>query len=94
MLGLVRVLGRIVVQEDMIATERRRLPTDLHPPERAQGRFPLGSGSSTVKTRLVSQPEKQLLMDPEGLCMVRFEARSNVKQTYMKPRIRHMLAST
>lgn len=76
--GLVEVVGRTVVEENMIATKRRRrrLPTDLHPPVRAQGRFLLVSGSSTVEMRPVSRPERKLLRDPGGLYMVNVWATS------------------
>lgn len=93
MLEMVEEGGMIVVEESMIAT-RRRLPTDLHPPERAQGRFPLGLGFSIVKMRLFFQPGRKLLRGPEGLHMVRFEVRSNAERAYMKPRIRHRLLAT
>lgn len=93
MRGLVEERDMVAVEESMIAT-KRRLPTDLHPPERAQGQFPLGLGFSIVKMRLFSQPERKLLRGPEGLHMIRFEIRSNAERTYMKPRIRHLPLAT
>ena len=93
----VEVVGMIVVEEDMIVAtkRRRRLPTDLHPPGRAQGRFLLVSGSSIVEMRLVSRPERKLLRDPVGLHIVRGMSSSTwLKKTYMKPRVRHMLVMT
>ena len=70
----------VVVEENMIATEPG-LPTGPLPPERELCRFPLGSDSSTGGTRFFSQPEKRLLMDPEGLIAVSLGQRDASRYT-------------
>lgn len=64
------VVGMIVAPGGMIASERRP-PMDLRPPEREQGRFPLGSGSSTGEMRLSSQLARKLQKGPGELFVVR-----------------------